>query len=78
MGFTSNDVANHALALIGGNQPLVQGQAPTVDAETEQRLETLLGEIPAKYAIPVLNVLGTKEQAARTEAARKAEEKGVK
>ena len=34
MAITSNTVANQALALIGGNQPLVQGQSPTFDAST--------------------------------------------
>ena len=32
MAFTSNDVANQALALIGNNRPTVQGLAPTFDS----------------------------------------------
>ena len=32
MPITSNDVANQAIALIGDNQPLVTGQAPTFDS----------------------------------------------
>src|SRR6202035_3423218 len=31
---TSNDVANEALQYVGGNQPPVQGQAPTFDNST--------------------------------------------
>jgi hypothetical protein len=34
MPITSNDVANQAVQLIGDNQPLVTGQAPTFDSST--------------------------------------------
>ena len=38
MTFTSNDVANQALALIGDNLPPVQGFAPTFDSSAAGQL----------------------------------------
>lgn len=34
MAVTSNDIANQAIMLMGGNQPLVTGQAPNFDTST--------------------------------------------
>lgn len=42
MALTSNDIANEALLLIGGNQPVVTGQNPTWDDSTAGKALTYL------------------------------------